>query len=47
LDIAVLGKEKITLNRLAQAEEEFSSSEIPFRVDLVDLRRCGALLGEG
>lgn len=46
LDIAILGKEKTSLTCLALAEEEFSSSKLPFRVDIVDLCRCDASFRE-
>jgi predicted nucleotidyltransferase len=40
LDVGVLGEEKIPLNRLSLAEEEFSESDIPFRVEIQDMNRC-------
>lgn len=42
LDIGVLGVEKISLNKLALADEDFAASDIPFRVEILDLQRCTA-----
>lgn len=38
LDIAVLEVSKINLSLLSQVQEDFSSSDLPFKVDLIDLR---------
>lgn len=37
LDIAIQGKEVLSLNSIAKAREDFSSSDLPFKVDLIDL----------
>jgi hypothetical protein len=34
--------EKISLNKLALADEDFAASDIPFRVEILDLQRCTA-----
>ena len=38
LDIAIRNTVKIDLDQIAQAAEAFSSSDLPFKVDLIDLK---------
>lgn len=40
LDIAVKASRKIPLAQLSALEEAFAESDLPFRVDIVDLRRA-------
>jgi len=40
LDIAVKASSKIPLVQLSAAEEAFAQSDLPFRVDIVDLQRA-------
>jgi predicted nucleotidyltransferase len=36
LDLVVLGEEPLTLSALAELAEEFSESDLPYKVDIVD-----------
>jgi len=36
LDLAILGNEPLTLSTLAELADDFSESDLPFKVDLVD-----------
>ncbi|WP_420238021.1 nucleotidyltransferase family protein [Telmatobacter bradus] len=36
LDLAVLGEEPLTLSTLAELAEEFSESDLPYKIDIVD-----------
>jgi type I restriction enzyme S subunit len=40
LDIAVKAPGEITLEQLSALEEAFAESDLPFRVDIVDLHRA-------
>ena len=40
LDIAVKASDKIPLVQLSALEEAFAESDLPFRVDIVDLHRA-------
>ncbi len=42
LDIAVLGVGPVNASKLNQAAEAFSASDLPFKVDLVDLNSISA-----
>lgn len=39
LDLLIMGKEKMSINRLGELQEAFQESDLPFRVDLVDWHR--------
>jgi predicted nucleotidyltransferase len=39
LDIAVKASSKIPLTKLSALEEAFAESDLPFRIDIVDLHR--------
>lgn len=36
LDLCIKGKDELSLNQLAMLREEFSESNLPFRIDLID-----------
>ena len=38
-DLAIQADEKLKLNHLAQLEEIFAESDLPFKIDLIDLQR--------
>ena len=40
LDLALLAKGAVPWSRLARLEEELAESDLPFRVDIVDLARA-------
>jgi predicted nucleotidyltransferase len=42
LDIAIRASSKIPLARLSALEEAFAESDLPFRVDIVDLHRASS-----
>jgi type I restriction enzyme S subunit len=42
LDIAIKAAGKVSLPRLSALEEAFAESDLPFRVDIVDLQRASA-----
>lgn len=42
LDVAVRAPEPLPLATLSALEEAFAESDLPFRVDVVDLNRAGA-----
>jgi len=44
LDLAVLGDEPLTLNISAALSEEFSESDLPFKVDIVEWARIDETL---
>lgn len=39
LDLVILGEQPLTLTQLAQLNEAFSESDLPWRVDIVDWQR--------
>ena len=42
LDIALVGREPISLKILSALEEDFAESDLPFMVDLVDWQRISS-----
>lgn len=44
LDIAIRADDKLPLEQLAALEEAFADSDLPFRVDIVDLHRASTEL---
>lgn len=46
LDLALIGRDKISSHLLSSLKEEFSKSDLPFRVDLVDWNRISPLFRE-
>lgn len=46
LDIAIQGEDVLSTATLARAKEDFSASDLPFKVDLVDLRAVPEFLRE-
>jgi predicted nucleotidyltransferase len=41
LDLAILGDKPLTLSTLAELADDFSESDLPFKVDIVDLATTG------
>lgn len=39
IDIAICGKEKISIEKLSFIDDDFSESTIPFRVDITEINR--------
>jgi len=41
LDLAILGSQPLTLSTMAELADEFSESDLPFKVDIVDWATTG------